>query len=44
MLALLSDGSFLTRIGGVRLRVIEAEIHSRTADGDEAEPIVCSPR
>ncbi|MFF8619361.1 IS4 family transposase [Streptomyces sp. NPDC015350] len=34
VLALLPDGSYLTRIGGVRLRVIEAEIRSRSADGD----------
>ncbi|WP_329584985.1 hypothetical protein OG298_00720 [Streptomyces sp. NBC_01005] len=35
MLALLPDGSYLTRIGGLPLRVIEAEIHSRTADGGD---------
>jgi hypothetical protein len=35
VLALLPDGSYLTRIGGVRLRVIEAEIRSRIADGDD---------
>lgn len=35
VLALLPDGSYLTRIGGVRLRVIEAEIRSRTAGGDD---------
>ncbi|WP_406405150.1 IS4 family transposase [Streptomyces sp. NBC_00879] len=35
VLALLPDGSYLTRIGGLRLRVIEAEIHSRTADGGD---------
>ncbi|MFD5575330.1 IS4 family transposase, partial [Streptomyces cadmiisoli] len=35
VLALLPDGSYLTRIGSVRLRVIEAEVHSRTADGDD---------
>ncbi|MBT2511228.1 IS4 family transposase [Streptomyces sp. ISL-98] len=33
MLALLPDGSYLTRIGGLSLRVIEAEIRSRTVDG-----------
>ncbi|MFE4961081.1 IS4 family transposase [Streptomyces sp. NPDC056653] len=33
VLALLPDGSYLTRIGGLPLRVIEAEIHSRTAGG-----------
>jgi hypothetical protein len=35
VLALLPDGSYLTRIGGLRLRVIEAEIRSRTADGGD---------
>ncbi|MCX4461467.1 transposase domain-containing protein [Streptomyces sp. NBC_01728] len=35
VLALLPDGSYLTRIGGLPLRVIEAEIHSRTADGGD---------
>lgn len=35
VLALLPDGSYLTRIGGIRLRVIEAEVRSRTADGDD---------
>ncbi|WP_241779878.1 IS4 family transposase [Streptomyces natalensis] len=35
VLALLPDGSYLTRIGGVRLRVIEAEVRSRTADGGD---------
>ncbi|MEV2231701.1 transposase domain-containing protein [Streptomyces phaeochromogenes] len=35
VLALLSDGSYLTRIRGLPLRVIEAEIHSRTADGGD---------
>jgi hypothetical protein len=35
VLALLPDGSYLTRIGGFPLRVIEAEIHSRTADGGD---------
>ncbi|WP_351236316.1 IS4 family transposase [Streptomyces sp. NPDC002133] len=33
VLALLPDGSYLTRIGSLSLRVIEAEIRSRTADG-----------
>jgi hypothetical protein len=33
VLALLPDGSYLTRIGGLSLRVVEAEIHSHTADG-----------
>ncbi|WP_244943159.1 hypothetical protein [Streptomyces inhibens] len=33
VLALLPDGSYLTWIGGLSLRVIEAEIRSRTADG-----------
>ncbi|MEU9625173.1 IS4 family transposase [Streptomyces sp. NPDC048155] len=35
VLALLPDGSYMTRIGGLSLRVIEAEIHSRTADGSD---------
>ncbi|MEV6735374.1 transposase, partial [Streptomyces sp. NPDC051364] len=35
VLALLPDGSYLTRIAGLPLRVIEAEIHSRTADGGD---------
>ncbi|MFI6448926.1 transposase domain-containing protein [Kitasatospora sp. NPDC050543] len=35
VLALLPDGSYLTRIGGLPLRVIEAEIRSRTADGGD---------
>ncbi|RZB13419.1 IS4 family transposase [Streptomyces sp. F001] len=35
VLALLPDGSYLTRIGSLELRVIEAEIHSRTADGSD---------
>ena len=35
VLALLPDGSYLTRIGGLRLRVIEAEIRSRTADSGD---------
>ncbi|MFJ9034949.1 transposase, partial [Streptomyces sp. NPDC102274] len=34
VLALLPDGSYLTRIGGLPLRVIEADVRSRTADGD----------
>ncbi|WP_246040782.1 hypothetical protein [Streptomyces cadmiisoli] len=34
VLALLPDGSYLTRIGCVRLRVVEAEIRSRTAGDD----------
>ncbi|WP_322982942.1 IS4 family transposase [Streptomyces sp. S584] len=34
VLALLPDGSYLTRIGSVRLRVIEAEVRSRTTDGN----------
>ncbi|WP_326575207.1 hypothetical protein OG889_08435 [Streptomyces sp. NBC_00481] len=29
------DRSYLTRIGGLPLRVIEAEVHSRTADGGD---------
>ncbi|MFF8910692.1 transposase [Streptomyces olivaceoviridis] len=33
VLALLPDGSYLTRIGSLSLRVIEAEIQARTADG-----------
>ncbi|MFE5540985.1 IS4 family transposase [Streptomyces sp. NPDC056519] len=33
VLTLLPDGSYLTRIAGLVLRVIEAEIHTRTADG-----------
>ncbi|MFF2813873.1 IS4 family transposase [Streptomyces sp. NPDC058000] len=33
ILALLPDGSYLTRIAGLTLRVIEAEIRTRTADG-----------
>lgn len=33
--ALLPDGPYPTRIGGLPLRVIETEIHSRTADGDD---------
>ncbi|MET7784934.1 IS4 family transposase [Streptomyces sp. NPDC005388] len=33
VLALLPDGSYLTRIGDLSLRVIEAEVRSRTADG-----------
>ncbi|WP_374106428.1 hypothetical protein [Streptomyces sp. TRM70350] len=42
MLALLPDGSYLTRIAGLPLRVIEAEIHSRTADGgDFGGPTAC---
>ncbi|MFD3307776.1 hypothetical protein [Streptomyces sp. NPDC058694] len=32
-MALLPDGSYLTRITGLTLRVIEAEIRTRTADG-----------
>ncbi|MFD3378928.1 MULTISPECIES: hypothetical protein [unclassified Streptomyces] len=32
-MAMLSDGSYLTRIAGLTLRVIEAEIRTRTADG-----------
>ncbi|WP_420716540.1 IS4 family transposase [Streptomyces sp. H27-H1] len=35
VLAVLPDGSYLTRIGGLPLRVIEAEIHSRTAAGGD---------
>jgi hypothetical protein len=35
VLALLPDGSYLTRIGSVRLRVIEAEVRSRTGSGDD---------
>ncbi|MHC5908343.1 transposase [Streptomyces sp. S6] len=33
ILTLLPDGSYLTRIAGLTLRVIEAEIRTRTADG-----------
>jgi hypothetical protein len=33
VLALLPDGSYLTRIGDLSLRVIEAEVRSCTADG-----------
>lgn len=33
ILTLLPDGSYLTRIAGLTLRVIEAEIRSRTVDG-----------
>ncbi|MFE2728168.1 IS4 family transposase [Kitasatospora sp. NPDC059327] len=33
VLTLLPDGSYLTRIAGLVLRVIEAEIRTRTADG-----------
>ncbi|QEU83482.1 IS4 family transposase [Streptomyces viridosporus] len=35
VLALLPDGSYLTRLGGLRLRVIEAEIRARTVDGGD---------
>ncbi|MDJ0347655.1 IS4 family transposase [Streptomyces sp. H10-C2] len=35
VLALLPDGSYLTRIGTLRLRVIEGEIHARTAHGGD---------
>jgi hypothetical protein len=35
VLALLPDGSYLTRIGGLPLRVVEAEIRARTADGGD---------
>lgn len=33
VLALLPDGSYLSRIGRLPVRVIEAEVHARTADG-----------
>ncbi|MGW5710082.1 transposase [Streptomyces olivaceus] len=33
VLAMLPDGSYLTRIGGISLRVIEAEVQARTVDG-----------
>lgn len=33
MLALLPDGSCLTRIGGFPMRVIEAQVQARTGDG-----------
>ncbi|MGW3078805.1 MULTISPECIES: IS4 family transposase [unclassified Kitasatospora] len=35
VLALLPDGSYLTRISGVPLRVIEADVRTRTADGGD---------
>jgi hypothetical protein len=33
VLALLPDGSYLTRIGDLSLRVIEAKVQARTVDG-----------
>ncbi|MBT2545484.1 hypothetical protein J7E99_33535 [Streptomyces sp. ISL-44] len=33
VLAVLSDGSYLTQIAGLRLRVIEAEVKANGADG-----------
>ncbi|NUK51963.1 IS4 family transposase [Streptomyces lunaelactis] len=35
VLALLPDGSYLTRIGGLPMRVIEAQVQARTGDGGD---------